>query len=169
MRDTLPALDTTRGSNLDVTTERSVIAFAGIVLAAVTAGVLGGVAGIVAAVLLVGVWVALPAEYAFAAGHVALVAASPDLAGFELLVGVQAGLLLVLISVLRAAEMGVLELVAWTLVYALTVSTLWSVLVLRLLPIWQAVTGVVVLIAMSMYVIHRHQLGRLDAPTGVSE
>ena len=107
----------------------------------------------------------LPVEYALATGHVGLVVVVSESAATGLLVGLEAGLGLVLAGALWTAATSPTEIAAWLLVYAGLVGSIWYLGIERG-QIWVAVVLLWVVLALSVYGLHRHELVTLGLTGG---
>lgn len=129
----------------------------GVILTAAALSAFGDVLGLLAALMVVGTWILLPTEYAFAFGHVSVVTVTSVVGGGELFVGVESGLVLLLAGAIYDGGTGIVGLLAWTLLYAMVMIAVWILLVGNVLTAWQVAVLLVVLCGGATYLLHRHQ------------
>lgn len=121
--------------------------------------------GVFAAAVLALVWVVLPVEYAIAAGQIAVVSVATTPIAPDLLIGVEAGLALLLAGALVTATTSPIASVAWLLAYVGVAGGVWYV-VDGPWPVWHVAILLWVVAAAGGYALHRHELVTLGLTDG---
>lgn len=127
----------------------------GLTVIALVFGYFGGTPGAIVAAVLVSVRTVLSPEYVFAAGQVGLVAVAPE----ELIavLGIQAGLALLLVGSFLAIDAGYILLVVWGSLFASIGAIVLLVVVTDTAQIWQVGAVLWVVTAAFAYGLHRHE------------
>lgn len=124
----------------------------GLAIAVSALTVFAGRAGILAGAVVIGFWVVLPVEYAFGAGQVALVAVTPGIAGPELLLGVEAGLAMLVVGSLHEASIRPRVIIGWLSAYAAVGTTILFVAATNIIPVLHSAVAVwVIAVAYELY------------------
>ena len=139
--------------------------YVGVGLAASALVLGGGMSGRLAAVGLVVAWLALPVEYAFATGHVALAVIGIDSVALGPLLAVEAGLVLLVGGSLWVTDGSWSASATWLLAYVALGGGVWYVAV-ESGEVWYAVVLLWAVVAATAYGLHRHELVTLGLTEG---
>ncbi|MDS0300299.1 hypothetical protein NDI76_16250 [Halogeometricum sp. S1BR25-6] len=138
---------------------------AGVGIAAAVFVLFGELVGLLAAATLVIIWVVFPVEYAIAAGQVGIVSVAAAPLPLTVLVGVEAGLTLLLAGALVTAAASLTASAAWLLAYVGVAGGIWYV-VGGPWQVWHVAVLLWAVVAVGGYALHRYELVSLGLTEG---